>query len=248
MELFKKEVESSTGVQLKTIPRWLIHEDRLRERQELGNYRGSSIVITVANNADATHLCAKGLRFGGTLKVVKRYWEAGAGSVCPICCGIGHDRLGRCGERPAQCTLCAGAHKVEEHKCGVNGCEVGFGKICSHVTALCANCKSRHQARSGKFPARQRAEKETRRKKSGKVGDTMNAISTNPSDKAGENFGTKETEQKEARLRLGEKSTPDLDDENTDLDIENTDWARSPASPLSPLSGDIECPDTENCW
>ncbi len=73
MELLRREVESSTGVQLKTTPRWLIHESRLRERQELGDYRGSSIVITVANNSDATYLCAKGLRFGGTLKVVERY-------------------------------------------------------------------------------------------------------------------------------------------------------------------------------
>ena len=62
MELLKREVESSTGVQLK-IPRWLILESRLRERQESGNNRGSAIVITVANNSEATHLCAKGLRF-----------------------------------------------------------------------------------------------------------------------------------------------------------------------------------------
>lgn len=82
----------------------------------MGNYRGSSIIITVADNSDATYLCAKGLRFGGTLEVVERYWEAAPGSVCPVCCGIGHDCVGKCGQRPAQCTLYAGLHTLEEHK------------------------------------------------------------------------------------------------------------------------------------
>ena len=31
MELLKREVESSTGIQLKALPRWLINESRLRE-------------------------------------------------------------------------------------------------------------------------------------------------------------------------------------------------------------------------
>lgn len=148
MELFKREVESSTGIQLKTTPRWLIHEAQLRERQESGNNRDSAIVITVANASDVAYLCAKRLRFGGALKIVEKYREAGPGSVCPVCCGIGHDRPGSCGQRPAQCTLCAGPHKLEKHKCGVSGCHVGFRKICTHVTATCTNCKGNHQATS----------------------------------------------------------------------------------------------------
>ena len=71
MELLRREVESSTGIKLKTTPRWLIHESRLRERQESANNRGSAIVITVANHSEASHLCARGLRFGGALKVVE---------------------------------------------------------------------------------------------------------------------------------------------------------------------------------
>ena len=247
MELLKREVESSTGVQLKTTPRWLIHESRLRERQESGNYRGSSIVITVANNSDATYLCARGLRFGGTLKVVERYWEAGPGSVCPVCCGIGHDRLGKCGQRPAQCTLCAGPHKLEDHKCGVNGCKVGFGKICTHVTAVCANCKGSHQATSGKCPARQKAEKDARKKKGGKAEEKINEIAAKQ-DKVGEGAITEETEGENANSELREKSADEPEDENPDLDMENTDWAKGPASPLSSVPGDFECHDSENFW
>ncbi len=93
MELWKRMVELSTRIQLKTIPRWLIHESRLREKKESGNYHGSSIVITVANNFDASYLFAMGFRFGGTLKVVERYWKAKPGAVCPVCCSIGHDCL-----------------------------------------------------------------------------------------------------------------------------------------------------------
>lgn len=89
MELLKREVESSTGIQLKALPRWLINENRLREQQETGN-RGSAIVITVQGETEAKKLCASGLRFGGVVRVVERYWEVGPSSVCMTCSGIGH--------------------------------------------------------------------------------------------------------------------------------------------------------------
>ena len=34
MELLKRAVESSTGISLKVIPRWLISENRLREQRK----------------------------------------------------------------------------------------------------------------------------------------------------------------------------------------------------------------------
>ena len=37
MELLKWEVKLSTGIQLKTLPRWLINKDQLREVQMIGN-------------------------------------------------------------------------------------------------------------------------------------------------------------------------------------------------------------------
>ena len=121
MELLCQEIESSTGIQLKTPPRWLISETRLEERLESGSGRGSAIVITVGNSAEASKLCFKGLRFGGALKVVEKYWEAGPGSVCMSC---GHNRLGECGNRAIQCVICAGAHKAENHRCGVTRCTI----------------------------------------------------------------------------------------------------------------------------
>lgn len=52
MELLKKEVESATGIELKTLPRWLISESRLREQQEVSNQWGSAIVITVGSESE----------------------------------------------------------------------------------------------------------------------------------------------------------------------------------------------------
>lgn len=176
IELLRRKVELSIEVQLKTSPCWLIYKSQLRERQELGNYRGSSIIIIVANNSDTTYLCAKRLRFGGTLKGVERYWEAVPGSVSPVCCNIGHDCLGKCKQRPAQYTLCTEPHKLEEQKCGVNGCKVGFGKICTYITAMYTNCWGSHQAISSKCPVRQEAEKDARKKEGNKVKERLNEI------------------------------------------------------------------------
>ena len=165
MEVLCREIESSTGIQLKTLPRWLINETRLEERLESGNGRGSAIVITVGNGVEASKLCSKGLRFGGALKVVEKYWEAGPGSVCMSCAGVGHDRMGECGDRAIQCVICAGAHKVENHKCGVTGCTTKVGKICTHVTPKCANCGGNHQATAFRCPARLKAQAESWREK-----------------------------------------------------------------------------------
>lgn len=45
MKLLKREVESSTSISLKTMPRWLINEDRLKEQLEQSNKHASAIVI-----------------------------------------------------------------------------------------------------------------------------------------------------------------------------------------------------------
>ena len=112
MELLRREVESSTGISLKTMPCWLINKNRLREEQEINNKRGSAIVITVSNENEAKQLVASGLRFGGSIKRVEKFWDAGPGSVCMKCCGIGHERLGNCGNRLEKCVICAGDHAV----------------------------------------------------------------------------------------------------------------------------------------
>ena len=211
MELLKREVESSTGIQLKTLPRWLISEDRLRQAQITGNKRGSAIVITVKGETEAKKLCAAGLRFGGFTRVVEKYWEAGPSSVCMTCCGIGHERMGGCGNRPAKCVICAGSHKVEEHQCGVIGCTKSRGKICPHVPVLCANCGGSHTANSLRCISRQKAgikaNKERKLKKRSEK-EKEKAVSEDGDD-------------------VGEREKS-LEPE-TEMDLEAENWARSPS-------------------
>ena len=112
MEVLCREIESSTGIQLKTVPCWLISESQLEKRLESGTGRGSAIVITVGTSEEASKLCSRRLRFGGALKVVKKYWEVGPSLVCLSCASVGHDRLEEYKDQAIQCVICAGAHKV----------------------------------------------------------------------------------------------------------------------------------------
>ena len=73
MELLCREIESSTGIQLKMVFCWLISESQLEKRLESGTERRSAIVITVGTSKKAAKLCFKGLRFKEALKVVEKY-------------------------------------------------------------------------------------------------------------------------------------------------------------------------------
>lgn len=218
----RREVESSTRIQLKTLPRWLINEDRLREQQDDGK-QGSAIVITVRGETEAKHLCASGLRFGGVTRVVERYWEAGPSSVCMTCCGIGHERMGNCGDRPSQCTICAGAHKVENHRCGVVGCTKGVGKVCVHVMLKCANCGENHAANSPRCSSRHKADIKARKENITR-------------EKKGKEIAEREEEERE------QSAQPD-----TEMELEGERWAQSPETELSWDSAEPEAQDhTQN--
>lgn len=73
LELLRREVESSTKILLKTMPRWLIGKDRLKVQQEQSNKWGLAIVITVSSEYEAKQLIANGLRFRGAVKKVEKY-------------------------------------------------------------------------------------------------------------------------------------------------------------------------------
>ena len=222
MGLLKREVESSTEILLKATLHWLINENRLQKQQKTSNKRRSAIVITVSNKNVAKQLIASGLRFGGAVKKVEKFWEAGPGSVCMRCCGIGHERLGSCGNRPEKCIMCAGEHQISEHQCGVRGCSKGMGKLCVHVVARCANCQGNHQANSARCPLRQKAEIQARKNKVAKEdGPTVKATTTlGPSEEDEEipapSDQEMETEAEEWSKSPGKESSPELGVEDMD--------------------------------
>ena len=97
--------------------------------------RGSTIVIIVNNKIEAKWLLANGLCFGGAVKKVEKYWDAGPGLVYMRYCGIGHECQSSCGDRPERCVICAEAHPASEHQCGINGYNKRKGKLCIHIVA-----------------------------------------------------------------------------------------------------------------
>ena len=210
MELLKQEVEFSTGIQLKVLPCWLINKSRLREQQETGNKRGSVIVMIVKGETEAKQLCASGLRFGGVVRVVERYWEAGPSSVCMKCCGIGHERMENYGDWPPKCVICAGPHKVEDHYCGVTDCNKGKGKICVHVTAKCANCKGSHAANCSRCVSRHKADIKARKEKKIK-------------EKRGKEKVKADSANNEAEDERRKESPP----ADIEMDLEDKRWAQS---------------------
>ena len=138
--------------------------------------------------------------------MVEKYWEAGPNSVCMSCADVGHDCLGECGDRAIQCVICAGAHKAENHRCGVIGCTVKMGKICTHVTPKCANCGGNHQTTAFKYPAKQKAQAEAWRKKAKK---------SQAKDKQPATYADLEEE-------------PEVGSNEMELDSAVTLWAKSP--------------------
>lgn len=52
IELLKREIELSMGIQLKLVPWWLISKNCLQEQQKSSNKRGSAIVIIVDNESE----------------------------------------------------------------------------------------------------------------------------------------------------------------------------------------------------
>ena len=97
-----------------------------------------------------------------------------------------------------------------------------LGKICTHVTAVYVNCKGSYQATSGKCQARQKTEKDAKKKKDSKAEEKINEIVAKQ-DKVGEGAIIEKIEGENANSELREKSADEPEDENPDLDIENTD-------------------------
>lgn len=82
-----------------------------------------------------------------------------------ICCGISRHQMGSCGNRHEKCLICVGHHKVENHQCGIEGCNKGKRKICAHISLKCANSGRAHVANSPRYTLRHQTDIKARKEK-----------------------------------------------------------------------------------
>jgi hypothetical protein len=143
--LAREEIELGTGFKLMRDPVWL------RNPQDIEG-RGSTMVVTVGSHEEFRKILTNGIRFGGTRYRTELFWELGADTVCPRCCGIGHKNFRACGDRPPRCFICAEAHEGSEHACKVVNCSAKPGTPCQHSPAKCGNCGGPHPATAGTCP------------------------------------------------------------------------------------------------
>lgn len=136
--LAREEIELGTEYKLMRDPVWI------RNPQDI-NGKGSTIVITVGSYETYKKILVNGIRFGGTRHRAERFWELGEDTICPRCCGTGHQGFRACGDRPVCCFICAGDHEGIEHICKVVNCSTK-GAACQHTPAKCGNCKGPHAA------------------------------------------------------------------------------------------------------
>ena len=80
-------------------------------------------------------------------------------------CGIGHEKIRSYRDKSLKYVIYTGSYKVENHSCGVTGCNKGKGKICVHITAKCANCGKTHTANFPRCVSRHKTNIKTRKKK-----------------------------------------------------------------------------------
>lgn len=158
--LARQEIETSSDLRLKRDPTWLRSAEELRR----GGQRGSTIVVTVGCLEDARKLRINGIRFGGSRYRTEHYWELGPGTICPRCCGIGHQSFKACGDQPPKCFICAGPHEGLDHACTVTTCTTKPGTHCQHMPAKCGNCEGNHPATASICPKQREARRRLHQK------------------------------------------------------------------------------------
>ena len=89
---------------------------------------------------------------------VDAFEEERPDALCLRCGEWGHVTP-HCDEaRKPKCAICVKEHATKDHRCSVEGCLVGRGRMCLHVTAKCANCGGPHGARADACAAKRIAQ------------------------------------------------------------------------------------------
>ena len=82
-----------------------MHPDRLYVENQSNNRKDVKIVFIVGTKEEADRLIKNGLNFRNIRKSVLYFWEADFRAIYYKCCGMGHEKLEVCGDRPPICEI-----------------------------------------------------------------------------------------------------------------------------------------------
>jgi hypothetical protein len=150
LQKMREEIQADNeGVAIPAQERWLSNPRMMREREQRGEIKASSVVFIVRGKKLAQRLVNKGVGAAGVRYKVEPYTNAGPNSFCELCCRCGHIES-KCSHPQPKCGYCAGPHRSSKHRCNVVGCASKQGAVCSHTQEKFPNCKGNHIAFSGK--------------------------------------------------------------------------------------------------
>ncbi|MCJ1360876.1 MAG: hypothetical protein MMC33_010885 [Icmadophila ericetorum] len=163
-EVLRTELETSTGVKVKKGPFWVQREDGLHNRHQTNEQRTATVRVRLPTREEADMLCSKGLTIGRKRHEIKMWHEAGPGTVCQRCCGIGHDISGRCDSTGVTAPVFNAQFVLRNMQPRIMHATSRTAKQQEEWPAptnvKCANCGGKHHATAFNCPKRRRAESE----------------------------------------------------------------------------------------
>ena len=145
LETCRYEIEAAhPAVKLGLNPRWLIPEDRRRQKL------ASTIVVSMLGTIPPSQLGTKHIYIANRICKIEPYISFNETTQCRTCMRYGHPTA-RCKEQPT-CGVCAEQHPTQDHPCSVLKCPKG-GK-CTHPPVKCINCDQPHKATDPNCPTR----------------------------------------------------------------------------------------------
>lgn len=151
----------NAGVQVPADIRWLSGA-KARARFHREGCGSSSAVAAVLGEEAFGRLCRRGIRLPGGRYEVDAFEEERPDALCLRCGEWGHVTP-HCDEaKSPKCAICAKEHATQDHRCSVESCRAGRGRMCPHTTAKCANCGGPHGAGADACAARRIAQNAAR--------------------------------------------------------------------------------------
>jgi hypothetical protein len=137
---------------MKWLRTWRIYEEQW-QRGTLRRGR-ASVIFKVPNKAAGRGL-VKEIWVAGNRFQAEIFVPSKADTLCTICSRWGHSEF-RCHGRKPACGICAGSHRMAEHRREVATCKAQ-ARECEHSATKGINCGEQHQAQDRRCGAKMQA-------------------------------------------------------------------------------------------